>query len=159
GLRETGYLMLERCQALAGIAMFQNVSESTIEGIASRLAVKYAGRDRVVIREGEVGESMFILVRGRMRVEQGGSPQSELEAGAVFGQLAALTAEPRAATIIAAEESTLFQISGELIYDLISESPELVVGITKVLCQDLRLMIRGILPPPSGVKPDATPKG
>jgi AAA family ATP:ADP antiporter len=159
GLRETGYLMLERCQALAGIAMFQNVSESTIEGIASRLAVKYAGRDRVVIREGEVGESMFILVRGRMRVEQGGSPQSELEAGAVFGQLAALTAEPRAATIIAAEESTLFQISGELIYDLISESPELVVGITKVLCQDLRLMIRGILPPPSGVKPDATPEG
>lgn len=60
-----------------------------------------------VIRAGEAGDTAYCLVSGRLQVLREGQPQVQLEAGALFGEAALLTGDPRNATVQALEASEL----------------------------------------------------
>lgn len=68
---------------------------------------------------------------------------AELEKGSVFGELSALDPEPRSASITALKDVTVFQISGNVLYDLTAESPELIAGISWELFFRLRESLTG----------------
>ena len=56
----------------------------------------------------------------------------------VFGELAALDPEPRAATVEAVEDCTLLRLDGESLYELMSGNKEVTRGIVQVLCEYTR---------------------
>ena len=56
----------------------------------------------------------------------------------IFGELAALDPEPRSATIKTAEDTLVFKINSVIIYNLISEYPNVARGIIKILCERIR---------------------
>jgi serine/threonine-protein kinase len=72
-----------------------------------------------IVAEGEPGDSAFIIVEGRCDVskEIAGTVQTfpALEAGAVFGEMAILTRGPRAATVVAAEPTTVLVVTSAVL--------------------------------------------
>ena len=56
----------------------------------------------------------------------------------MFGELAALDPEPRAATVTAVEDCTLLRLGGESLYELMSGNKEVTRGIIQVLCDYTR---------------------
>ena len=61
-----------------------------------------------------------------------------LSSSTVFGELAALDPEPRAATVEAIENCTLLRLDGQDLYELMASNKEVTRGIVRVLCEYTR---------------------
>lgn len=73
--------------------------------------------DQPIVQQGAAGDSMFVLARGTARVvrsvEDGGAPKTvaTLQDGSVFGELSLLTGATRSATVLAATDCDLLELS------------------------------------------------
>lgn len=89
-----------------------NDGERDALAAAARRGV-YAAGERVV-REGEPGNSMFVVVRGEAAVVIGGGHEvARIGAGGFFGEMSLLTGEPRTATVKTLVDSELLEITAE----------------------------------------------
>ena len=71
---------------------------------------------QVVVKEGDPGTSMFVVLEGRVAVareSEGGEPviMQQLGAGEFFGELALLTGAPRTASVVALEDAVVLELS------------------------------------------------
>ncbi|MDX2091697.1 MAG: cyclic nucleotide-binding domain-containing protein [Kofleriaceae bacterium] len=79
-----------------------------------------------VIREGERGDTVFVLTDGVAEVLRGGSelPVAVLGPGDSFGELAFLTGEPRSASVVARTSCEMLVLSGGFLNRFIEKHPE-----------------------------------
>ncbi|MCS7181985.1 MAG: cyclic nucleotide-binding domain-containing protein [Thermoanaerobaculum sp.] len=83
----------------------------------------------VIVREGELGDSLFLIVDGSVVVE-GTDPRGQkvrlatLKQGDFFGEVAVLTGKPRTATVIAQDAVTVIEISRETLQEICQRHPE-----------------------------------
>ena len=131
-------LTIEKVLILKSVTIFSSVPESQLVDLATIAeAVEYDAGE-LIMNQGDIGTSMYIVVDGQVRIFEG---EKELAIGgtrAVFGELAALDPEPRAASVEAIEDCTLLRLDGESLYDLMSGNKEVTRGIVKVLCDYTR---------------------
>jgi cAMP-dependent protein kinase regulator len=66
-------------------------------------------KDEIVLREGESGNNLYIVLEGRFKCEKEGNSEiiKEYKAGEVFGELSLLYNHPRASTITALTDGRL----------------------------------------------------
>ena len=88
--------------------------------------------------KGEEGESMYIVVSGRVCVFDGETNLSELGEKEIFGELALLDPQARSASVKATEDARLFRLDGETFSQLMAGNLEIVRGVLHVLCERLR---------------------
>lgn len=89
-------------------------------------------QDAVILHEGEVGDSIFLIGSGAVQVTLRGTGGpvtllAVLEAGDIFGEMAVLEHTPRSATVSAKEECVLLEITGERIRALLDAHPRMQV--------------------------------
>jgi CRP/FNR family cyclic AMP-dependent transcriptional regulator len=76
---------------------------------------RLAKKNDVIFREGDKPDGVYYITSGRVRVCRTingvQTNIAELEEGDVFGELAMIDDRPRAATIIASEDSSLYMLS------------------------------------------------
>jgi len=106
--------------------------------VAAQLKELDYEKDTTIIEQCALGTSMYVLVRGKANVIIDGKSVISLGENEIFGELAALDPEPRSATIKTVEDSMVFKISSSVIYNLISEYPNVARGIIKILCERIR---------------------
>lgn len=96
----------------------------------------------LVIRQGDVDQSLFIVLRGRFSVERGGKTIGALEGGHVFGELAFFDAMRRLASVVAREESEVLKLSRPRFDDMMRRDPkiacELALEIGRALSERYR---------------------
>ena len=75
--------------------------------------LEYGPREAVV-RQGEPGDTLYLVARGelavRVRLENGEREVARLGRGAFFGEMSLLTGEPRTATVVALSEAALLAV-------------------------------------------------
>ena len=112
-------------------------------------------KNTVVIKEGDdMPYSMYIVLRGGVRVVKnyGKFDQivvANLGPGDFFGEMSLFLLKPRTATVVTSEESVILEINQTNVYDLIRESPQLLVSILRTLCSridELNDRVRAISP-------------
>ncbi|MEA3354648.1 MAG: cyclic nucleotide-binding domain-containing protein [Campylobacterota bacterium] len=131
-------LTIEKVIILKSINLFSEIPESDLLKVAMKLEPVECETGSVIIKQGDIGSSMYIVVRGEVDVDINGQVVTTLGEKNIFGELSVLDPEPRSATIITTKETLLFKISSDLIYDLISEHTDVARGILRILCQRLR---------------------
>lgn len=86
----------------------------------------------VVMREGETGKSFYVLMSGAVSVnaDNFGTDQhlADLGPGAVFGEIAALTGEPRTATVRCTEPVKALTFERDKVMAILQEYPK-VLGL------------------------------
>jgi CRP-like cAMP-binding protein len=91
----------------------------------------------VIIRQGEVGGSLYVIVRGEVRIvkEQGETRTevSRLGETEFFGEMALVTDTPRVATVEAVTEVELLEVTRETMRLLIQDFPQVVPNVIKFL--------------------------
>jgi CRP-like cAMP-binding protein len=112
-------------EALSGVRLFAGVSEGDLALLAPGAIVHRVPSNTAMIRQGEFEETFFIILSGRVQVtaEEAEAALGRLGPGEFFGELAALTGYPRAATVTTAEPSLLLEISKEAFLALVDRSP------------------------------------
>ena len=95
----------------------------------------------VLLRQGEPGDSLHAIVRGRVRIERC-HPNllptmllAEAGPGEVVGQVGVLYREPRSATVTAVDETETLEIGGAALADVLAEKLQDALSLLRLLCQ------------------------
>ncbi len=135
---------MERLLALKQVPLFAHLSLEQLEAV-HRIAreVDYLPNE-VIVREGDPGGELFLLIEGRVRVinnygAAAETPLRTISAVSYFGEMAILDDEPRSATVVAAERARLLSLDGKSIKELILQMPEISFEILRVLTQRVRV--------------------
>ncbi len=101
-----------------------------LDALAGGARVAHFRKGDVVVRQGELGASMFVLVEGRVSVSvhaPGGDRKvATLEAGDVVGEMSLFTGERRSATVTAHGAVTALEIAKAALQPILAASPKLV---------------------------------
>jgi CRP-like cAMP-binding protein len=103
--------------------------------IAQEETVSAGGR---VFSEGDTGDSLYIVVEGRVRVHKGDKLLVEMSERECFGEMSVLDSESRSASVTAVMESLLLKIGRDDFKEILNERPDIALGIMKVLSRRLR---------------------
>ena len=101
-------------------------------------------RDEVVFEEGEQGEEMFIIYRGKVKIAKRSNKGDEktlalLERGEFFGEMALIDNAPRSASAIAKEDGTeLIILDKPKFTYMVQQLPDFSLAIMRKLAQRLR---------------------
>jgi predicted acylesterase/phospholipase RssA len=105
-----------------------------------------------VCQQGENGESMFLIIDGRVRVTvagpEGEMPVKYLGPGEHFGEISLLAAGPRTASVTAVTDAELLELSRESFYPLTSAVPLLAANLCRWMGGWMRREIGGQRRPP-----------
>ncbi|HJS75708.1 MAG TPA: cyclic nucleotide-binding domain-containing protein, partial [Vicinamibacteria bacterium] len=131
-------LTIEKVLLLKGVSMFSATSEDTLADVASALEEVELRPGELVFSKGDPGQSMYIVVSGRVRIFDGTKTINFLGEREIFGELALLDPEPRSASVECAEETRLFRLDRDTLFELMTDNVGVVSGIMQVLCRRLR---------------------
>jgi len=131
-------LTIERVICLKAVPMFAEVSDEILADVAELLGEVDYAKGQVVFEKGAEGDSLYVVISGRVRVYDGARPIVELGPKEIFGELALLDPEPRLASIAAVEDTRLFRLDRESFAELMAGNIEVVRGVLHVLCERLR---------------------
>ena len=105
---------------------------------------KFFSKGEVIVREGDLADSMYVIVSGSADVFIGWQTKEErqltvLEEGSIFGEMAVLEAYPRSATVVAGEDGTaLMEITTAEVSEFFREDPAQIRNIMANLSGRLR---------------------
>ena len=102
-----------------------------------RTDAKQVARGTIIFRQGEAGDDMFVLERGKVSLTltaEGAQKQvAMLEPGDFFGELSLLSGAPRTATAEAVEDSTLLAIRRDVFALMMQDDLDIVFRMMNVL--------------------------
>ena len=108
--------------------LFDVFDAATLSDVEGELQWVPLGCEEALFRQGEPGDAMYVLTRGRLQITVE-SPDGtelvidELEPGVTVGEMALLTGQPRVATVSAAEEAELVRLSRAAFDRLTAKNP------------------------------------
>ena len=101
-------------ECLNRVSIFSPLSDEEIERLANASTSRVYAPGEAIVRMGQVGNSMFVIIRGSVKVQ---IPEktyqktiNNLRENDFFGEMSLLTGEPRSANVIAEEESEVLRI-------------------------------------------------
>ena len=127
--------------------LLENFSPAEVRLLAHFMEVYRAEGGIEIIREGEGGDFMLMIVEGRVDVnkrDRWNTPQpiAQVEAGRVLGEMSMIDGEPRFATCVALDATLIAVLDRESLARIIVEQPllgaKLLMELVLMLSQRLR---------------------
>ena len=127
---------------LRKIQIFEGLNVSELAAIASVTEEKIYPEGETVIREGEQGDTMYMIVSGEVSVfkEHEGSniELDRIKEGDYFGEMALFDEMVRSATIVTTKETRVLVLHKHEFREIVREYPQIALHICRVLSQRLR---------------------
>jgi CRP-like cAMP-binding protein len=128
----------EKVAVLSSLSIFKETPEHILADLAPLMQEEEYQTDTVIFNEGDMGDCMYIILEGNVKIHKGATVLTILKAKEVFGELALLDPEVRSATATSNGHCLLSRIDQEPLYSLIESRPEVARGFIRILCQRLR---------------------
>jgi uncharacterized repeat protein (TIGR04076 family) len=143
---------------LQAVPLFAPLPTASLEKIIPILQLKRVKTGTNIIRQGDVGESLYVITKGEVLViredrQVGEELLATLREGECFGEMSLISGEPVSATIRAKTPATFLVMNKNDFEHLLLDNPSLNVYFTKLLTQRLQqantrmmdMLDRGIL--------------
>ena len=137
---QTMYSILEKTLLLKSVDLFQTIPGDILSKIAQISVEIETGQNDNIFMEGEQGDSLFVIISGKINVTQDNKSIAILEGGHCIGEMALLDQEPRSAGATAIEDSILLKIDQEGFYELMASNPDIMRQIVRMLTKRVRDM-------------------
>ena len=126
-------------ELLAATSVFSLLSPVILKSIARTLVAKSLEVGDVLMRENEIGNSLYIILEGRLEASVGGIAVGEIVRGEPAGEAALLTDEPRAATVTALTPCRILEFTRENYKNLLDSHKEQISKIADFITKRRRL--------------------
>lgn len=139
-------MLASRIATLQQMPLFGGISEDALRFLLGVCATTRVARGEFFFREGDPGESMFVLEAGSVEVRkvQGGmeSVLCRLDRGACFGEMALIDLSPRSASVQALEDCSGFEIFAASLFELYEHDLEQFALIQMNMARELSRRLR-----------------
>ncbi len=139
-LQTTVFVMEERLAALKKVRIFSETSDEVLMEIASVVSEEKYKRGQNIFKKGDVGDAMYIINKGSVRVHDGNHVLSRLTQGQVFGEFALFDKEARSASVTADEATSLFKLDQDDFYNVMAGKAEVTKGVLIKVIRRIREM-------------------
>jgi len=129
---------IEKVILLKDADLFAETPDELLAEVAGLLTEVELAAGESVFAKGDAGDSLYVVVSGRVRVHDGDYTLNVLGESEVFGEMALLEPEPRMASVTAETDALLLRLDGEPFYELMDTRSEVARGIIRVLSRRLR---------------------
>jgi len=130
-----------RAECLASIGLLSPLDAALVRRLAAENVDRVYAAGEQVVRQGEPGAAMFVVMDGRVEVSAAAVDApvhvATLEAGDYFGEMSLMTGAPRVATVTAVVETRLLEVGKESFGRVLAERPDLVERLGKALRERL----------------------
>ncbi len=128
---------------LRRIPLFQDLSDEDLVLIEELAVEKQVSKGTVVMVEGTIGDSLFAITSGRVKVFMGDEDGREiilkiLGPGDFFGEMSMIDSQPRSASVAALEPSTFKVLSHEAFAQCVERAPRIATMVMQALAKRLR---------------------
>ena len=123
---------------LKSIWLFSSCTTSELRKIRSALDEAEVPAGKVIVEEGRVGLSFFLIVTGTAVVTRSGKKVATLEAGDHFGELALLDRRPRSASVVSETDMDLLVLSQREFNGLLQSVPTIARKMLAAMANRLR---------------------
>ena len=115
--------------------LFQAIDQAVLVELMPHLESVFLPGGETLFRTGDLGDSMYIVLSGRLRVyleHSNGTVEviREIARGESVGELALLTGKPRSATVRAIRDSELAKLARAAFENTLKRYPQLVGSVT-----------------------------
>jgi len=124
-----------KLDTLRGITLFRFFSFDELLKVASLFEEQRFQPGALICREGEMGESLFVLLEGEGEVRKGGAKVASVGAGDHFGELSLVDRHPRSADVVATGPCLCMVMSRKRFYGLVREASQMTVKLLWSLAQ------------------------
>lgn len=128
----------EKLDLLHRIPLFSAFDKRKLERLGMLADEVDVPAGKVLMRQGENGTEMMVLVRGRVAVERDGTRLNTLGPGDFFGEIALLGSGPRTATVTAEEPASVLVITHRDFHSMMEEFPEIAAQVLNTLAHRIR---------------------
>ena len=131
-------------KALGNIPIFDNLADSELNDVIRLTHERTYKLDEYVFKKLAPAEGMYVIMNGAVKINDpdSGTTFASLKSGDFFGELALLDEEPRSASAVATQPSTLIGFFRTDLLTLMKRSPELgnkiLLNLSRVLGERLR---------------------
>ncbi len=122
------------------IPIFEGVPAEHLVTLAELTEEVFAAAGQEIVRQGERGESLFIIIRGRVEILVEGRQVGTLGEKECFGEMALIDGETRSATVRALEATDLLMLGHDEFHEFLEERAEVSANVLKILCQRIRAL-------------------
>jgi CRP-like cAMP-binding protein len=122
--------------ALRRVDFLSVLSPEELQGLAGATTIRVYMPGELVVHQGDQGSELFFILDGHAEVRVGEGPQSvlaTLNPLQFFGEMALLTGEARAATVVAQTRLEVLVLNKDNMAHLFNTNPQLVESMSAVL--------------------------
>ncbi|MHC4342972.1 MAG: cyclic nucleotide-binding domain-containing protein, partial [Planctomycetota bacterium] len=125
------------CSWLDKAPLFREIPEQYRRVVAEQMREARFKKGETVFERGDPSDTVYVVHSGRASVRRGGKEIASVGPGEEFGEMAAITAEPRLATVVATEDLVCGTLDGEEFRELVRAEPEIAIHLARVFSQRL----------------------
>ena len=131
-------------EVLAATPLFASLSADDLAALAARCRRQDVPAGQLVMREGDPSDALYVLVRGRLRVDAGERALHEIVPGELLGEIAVITRKPRTTSIYAVRDSELLVLPAVAFEELVARKPSILREVSRVLVDRLLAVDRPV---------------
>lgn len=126
---------------LAQLELFRMLDREALRRIAAGARERFYDDREILFQEGEPGDSLFVIERGRVAVSKYDPDDGDvlrlavLEEGSFFGEMSLLTGEPRSATVQAEGGCEVVVFSRQDFQPVLAADPQIAEALSKALAE------------------------
>ena len=129
-----------KMEALHDVPLFSDLSPKDLQQVQQLVDEVDLPAGHVLMRQGESGSQMFIILDGEARVEKDGREVATLGPGAVLGEMAIVAEGPRVATATLTKPSHLFVLAHREFHSLMDTMPSVRDCVLNEVARRLRAL-------------------
>jgi serine/threonine protein phosphatase PrpC/CRP-like cAMP-binding protein len=118
-----------KTEILRRIPLFQHMTYKELLALLGIARGRHFDPGQLIIKEGQAGDELFVLFRGKVDVSKNGLKIARLKAGGHFGEMGLVDQAPRSATVVAVEETSAVSIDRDSLLKLMRREALLAVKL------------------------------
>jgi serine phosphatase RsbU (regulator of sigma subunit) len=128
----------QRLKILRSVSIFSETGEQSLQKIACLLSDLEVPEGELIFKKGDIGNSMYIIVEGAVKIHDNEYVFAILENSQVFGEYSLLDTEARSASVTTIKPTWLLRLDQEGFYEILASEINVTKGIIKVFIKRMR---------------------
>jgi CRP-like cAMP-binding protein len=128
----------EKVAWLKLVPLLAGCTDEAIERMADVSGEREFAAGQAIVLQGQVGNGLYILISGGVRIVAGRTELGRLGPGESFGELAVIDQQPRAATVLADGPTVCLGLASWDLVALLRKDPTLALNLLRSLAGRLR---------------------